>query len=281
MTEEKVLILGCGDIGQRLANCLDPKVYSVTGLRRNPPQDLTYLRYRQCDLNKASQLGDILQQNFSIIVVTMTPSEMNDAGYERAYVQTCANLVANLKAYQLKPRLLVFVSSSAVYAQKNGEWVDENSPTEPEGFSGKRLLEAEAIIRNSGFAHTVVRFSGIYGPGRNRLLEQVRHAKASASQHFTNRIHADDCARCLAHLIELRCADKKIDSVYLASDSLPVPMIDVVTWLAQQMGIEHYLSESATNERGNKRCRNQRLRDSGFVFRYPTYQDGYAELLGH
>jgi len=277
--QQKLLILGCGDIGQRLAQCLPQDAYTVTGLRRNPPADLPHLRYQACDAANAEALGDVLKQDFVVIVISMTPNERSDSGYERAYVRTCQNLVKELHRQSLKPRLLIFVSSSAVYAQVDAEWVDENSPVEPEGFSGKRLLEAEAIVQTSGYTHTIVRFSGIYGPGRNRLIEQVRQGKASASTHFTNRIHADDCARVLVHLIGLNSTGKVLQPVYLASDNEPTPMVEVVTWLAEQMGIENPGSDAAVNERGNKRCNNKRLLDSGFVFRYLGYRDGYAAVL--
>lgn len=277
--KEKLLIIGCGDIGQRLAQCLPHDVYEVTGLRRNPPQASAHLIYKTCDVNDRAQLSQVLQQNFSVIIITMTPGDRSDAGYQRAYVQTCQNVVDELHAQSLQPRLLIFVSSSAVYAQMDAGWVNENSATEPESFSGKRLLEAEAIIQNSGFTNSVVRFSGIYGPGRNRLIELVRQAKASASTHFTNRIHADDCARCLAHLIELNRDGQHLQSIYLASDSYPATMLEVVTWLAGQMNVENFLSDSAVNERGNKRCSNQRLLDSGFIFRYPDFREGYVELI--
>lgn len=277
--KERVLIVGCGDIGHRLAQCLPQVIYEVIGLRRNPPVDASFLHYQACDVTNAEELAEVLRQDFSVIVISMTPSERSDAGYQRAYVQTCQNLVNGLQAQSLKPRLLIFVSSSAVYAQMDGGWVDENSLAEPDGFTGKRLLEAEAIIQNSGYANTIVRFSGIYGPNRNRLIEQVRQGKASASEHFTNRIHADDCARSLAHLIELNRKGQKLQPIYLATDSAPVPMVEVVTWLAEQMGVKEFLSETATNERGNKRCSNQRLLDSGFMFRYPSFKDGYVELF--
>lgn len=279
MQQEKLLILGCGDIGQRLAQCLSQDAYSVTGLRRNPPEDLPYLRYQACDVTNAEELVEVLLQNFAVIVISMTPSERSDAGYERAYVQTCRNLVKGLEVQSLKPRLVIFVSSTAVYGQLDGSWVDENSPTEPVGFSGERLLEAETVIQNSGYTNIIVRFSGIYGPNRNRLIEQVKQKRASASTHFTNRIHADDCARSLAHLIELDRKGEKFQPIYLATDSVPSPMVEVVAWLAEQIGITEFLSESATNERGNKRCSNQRLLESGFVFRYPSFKDGYAELI--
>lgn len=279
LSKEQVLIVGCGDIGQRLAQYLPQNIYRVTGLRRTPPADLPFLHYQKCDVTDGLELKEILKQNFAVIVITMTPNERSDAGYERAYVQTCRNLVDSLNAQSLKPRLLIFVSSSAVYGQIDGSWVDESSPTEPEGFSGKRLLEAESIIQKSGFTNTIVRFSGIYGPDRNRLIEQVRQAKASSSQHFTNRIHADDCARSLAHLIELNRLGEKLQPIYLASDSAPATMLEVVTWLAQELGVADFLSDEAVNERGNKRCSNQRFLDSGFVFRYPTFKEGYAAVL--
>lgn len=279
LSKEQVLIVGCGDIGRRLAQCLPQDTYEVTGLRRNPPEDLPYLRYQACDVTNAEELAEVLRQNFAVIIISMTPSERSDAGYERAYVQTCRNLVAGLGAQSLKPRLVIFVSSTAVYGQLDGSWVDENSPTRPEGFSGQRLLEAESVIQNSGYPYSIVRFSGIYGPNRNRLIEQVKQKRASTSTHFTNRIHADDCARSLAHLIELDRKGENLQSMYLATDSAPAPMLDVVTWLAEQMGVAEFLSETAANERGNKRCSNQRLLDSGFEFRYPSYRDGYIELI--
>lgn len=279
LSKERVLIVGCGDIGRRLALSLPQESYDITGLRRTPPVDESFLRYQACDVTHSVQLGEVLKQDFSVIVISMTPSERSDAGYQRAYVQTCQNLADALQAQSLKPRLLIFVSSSAVYGQVDGSWVDERSPTEPEGFSGKRLLEAESIIQKSGFANTIVRFSGIYGPNRNRLIEQVRQKKASASTHITNRIHADDCAGSLAHIIELNRNGQHVQPIYLATDSAPVAMIDVVTWLAQQMGVVDFLSDEAVNERGNKRCSNQRLLDSGFVFRYPTFKEGYAAVL--
>jgi nucleoside-diphosphate-sugar epimerase len=278
-SQEKLLIIGCGDIGQRLARQLDQNRYAVTGLRRDPPTDLPFLQYRICDATRPDQLEPIVNNgNFDVIVISLTPAERSDAGYQLAYVQTCLNLVAGLKRYQQQPRLVIFVSSTAVYAQNDGSWVDEQSPTEPDSFSGKRLLEAEQIIQKSGLAHCIVRFSGIYGPGRTRLIEQVKQGRASASQHYTNRIHADDCAGVLAHLIEQQ-PRQNLASIYLASDSSPAPMFEVVSWMARQLDLGDFLAPDAANERGNKRISNQRLLGSGYELRYKDFRSGYAELL--
>lgn len=278
-SQEKLLIIGCGDIGQRLAHQLDPNNYQITGLRRHPPADLPYLQYQSCDVTAAGQLETVLgDENFDVIVISMTPAERSDAGYEQAYVHTCRNLVAGLKRYQRQPRLVIFVSSTAVYGQDDGSWVDEQSPTGPESFSGKRLLEAEQIIQRSGFAHCIVRFSGIYGPGRYRLIEQVKQGRASASSHYTNRIQADDCAGVLGHLIEQQRTHTLVP-VYLASDSSPAPMIEVVSWIAGQLGVTDFVAPDAVNERGNKRISNQRLLASGYKLRYEDFRSGYAELV--
>ncbi len=278
-TPSEVLILGCGDIGERLAKRLASKGYKTTGLRRSPRENLPHLNYQQCDLSQADALADVLQKPFSVIVITMTPSERSDQGYLQAYVNSCKNLVAQLASASLKPRLVIFVSSTAVYGQMDGDWVDENSPTEPTSFSGKRLLEAESLILQSDINGIVVRFSGIYGPNRNRLIEQVRNGQASSSSDYTNRIHADDCANSLAHLIELNRQAVPLENIYLASDNQPAPMIEVVSWLAEQLGVKKFLSNTATNERGNKRCSNKRLVSSGFTLQYPDYKKGYSALL--
>jgi nucleoside-diphosphate-sugar epimerase len=275
---EKCLIVGCGDLGRRLSQQLDHNHYDCVGLRRSIVPNIPGLSYSAIDVHDVDALKKILCDDFRIIVLSMTPNERSDSGYQQAYVQTTQNLVAYLNDLALRPRLIIFVSSTAVYAQDAGEWVDEQSPTMPTNFSGQRLLEAEKILQGSGLNHVILRFSGIYGPGRYRLIEQVKEKRASASTHYTNRIHADDCARALAHLIELD-KTKKMEPVYLASDSSPTPMIEVVSWIASQLNITDFLSADVINERGNKRISNRLLLDSGYQFLYPDFRLGYATLI--
>jgi len=280
LSKEQVLIVGCGDIGERFAKALPADLYSVTGLRRTPPQDNTYLHYKACNVTHGDELNAVIQQGaFDVIMVSMTPTERSDAGYELAYVQTCKHLVAALNAHHHTPRLVLFISSTAVYGQDDNAVVDESSPTLPDSFSGKRLLEAERCLQNSDFNSVILRFSGIYGPGRNRMIELVRQGRASLSPHITNRIHADDGAAALAYLVELSRKSVPLDPVYLVTDNAPVPMADVTTWLAQQMNIAHFAGLAGDAERGNKRCSNKRLLATGFTLRYPDYVAGYTAML--
>lgn len=281
-----VTILGCGDIGQRLAAQL-PADIAVVGLRRSPCTSQR-IQYRQADVADADSLRRHLPLQCEVIIITMTPSDYSDAGYQQAYVHTVDNLLTVLAEREAQPawrapQLILFVSSTSVYGQSNGEWVDESSATEPEGYSGQRLLEAEQRLQQSRYPATSVRFSGIYGPGRHRLIQQVRDGKGSPEPAadelplYSNRIHVDDCAGVLAHLLQ----QPTVQPLYLASDCEPSPLAEVKQWLATQMGYptEHLQPGPEAANRASKRCRNQRLLESGYRFRYPTYQQGYRQVL--
>lgn len=176
-----------------------------------------------------------------------------------------------------QPQRLLFTSSTAVYGQQAGEWVDESSPTEPADFAGQRLLEGEALVRSAPFPGTVLRLGGIYGPGRSSLIERARGGVSSASG-YTNRIHRDDAAAALAHLAAL----PQVEGTLIGVDSEPALACEVLSWLAQRLELpapRPGVVPSARAARGSKRCRNARLLATGFRFRYPTYREGYAALL--
>ncbi|MRT94982.1 NAD-dependent epimerase/dehydratase family protein, partial [Ancylomarina sp. 16SWW S1-10-2] len=149
----------------------------VTGVKRTPIEPS--LADIDCNMAWADccdqeQMNNLMSQHaFDVVVMTFTPAEMSDQGYQTGYVDTVTTVINALKQQSHQPRLLLFVSSSSVYGQKDASWVNEESPTEPSHYSGKRLLEAEALLSNSGYPYCCVRFSGIYGPGRRRLIEQV------------------------------------------------------------------------------------------------------------
>lgn len=276
---EKLLIVGCGDLGHRLAERAAELGYQATGIRRSPPDKApAYLNYVAADTANLSQLEKALAPSFDVVVVTMTPDERSDEGYHKAYVQTCENLNMALQNQLQSPRLVIFVSSTGVYTQNDGSWVDETSATEPERFSGQRLLEAERRIANCGFAHCIVRFSGIYGPGRNQLLNQVKEGRASLKARYSNRIHSADCVGVLLHLMERQRRDQPIDNLYVASDDEPAPMADVVNWLSMQLDVNEARFDPDESNLG-KRCDNRRLKESGYKFHYPDYRTGYSAVL--
>lgn len=266
---KRLLIAGCGDLGVRLARRMDARAWVTHGLRRHPEQLPPNIRPVQADLLDPDSLQSAAG-HWDALVYQATPDERTPQGYRAAYVQGLGNLLTVCRADRL-----IFVSSTAVYGQDAGEWVDEHSATEPTAFSGQILLEAEAL--GAGHGGLSVRFSGIYGPGREYLIRSLKSGRARCRPdppQWTNRIHAEDCAAVLGHLIEL----KSPEPVYCASDCRPAPRCEVLDWLAAQLGVPSPIRDQEDAGQG-KRVSNQRLIDSGFTFQYPDYSSGYRELL--
>ena len=268
---KRLLIAGCGDLGARLARRLDRGDWQVHGLRRRVetlPETVVPVR---ADLSDPGSLS-ALAGDWDAVVYQATPDAYDEAGYRAAYVEGLANLLA-----QVRSRRLIFVSSTAVFGQDNGEWVDESSDTRPPRFNGRVLLEAEALAGRSAPEPSVVRFSGIYGPGRDYLVRKVASGEASCRQHppqWTNRIHADDCAGVLAHLLSL----DRPEPLYCASDGQPATRCEVLDWLSARMGVAAPRREDRPGGQG-KRVSNARLLESGYRFIHPDYRSGYKEML--
>jgi len=275
----RVLIAGCGYVGCELGSQLFLDSHDVWGLRRKPVSLPPGIQPIEADLAGPGGCSEI-PSDIDWIFYLVSPSGTEDALYRRAYVENLQALLTALDRQGQTPRRLLFASSTAVYHQRDGSWVDENSPTLPEHFSGKRLLEAERLALHSKVPATVVRFGGIYGPRRTRLIDRVRAGRAvyPAKPQYTNRIHRDDCAGVLRHLIDL----ENPESIYNGVDSDPADQLTVFNWLAGVLGSPEPRPAGRgerSSERGNKRCRNDRLIRSGYTFRYPTFREGYTAVL--
>ena len=278
----QILIAGCGYVGTALGRIFAAEGSLVWGLRRRTQFLPLQIQPITADLHQAKTLLS-LPSGLDYLFYTAAPEKSDDTSYRLTYVEGLKNLVKSLEEQRIYPKRAFFTSSTAVYIQKNGEWIDEDSPAEARHFSGSRLLEAERFVSESPFPWTVVRFSGIYGPTRARLIEQIKRGEltaSGASVHYTNRIHRDDCAGLLHHLMLLESPR----GLYLGSDHEPARLCDVVRWLARQLEVSEANFtrgpwKAGDRFRSNKRCRNARVLESGYHFRYPTYRDGYADLL--
>lgn len=282
--QEKCLIMGYGDIGQRLSLRLLSAGYRVAAVSRSArAEPASIVELRQCDATNEGEISSLFKDDYDIVVVTLTPDDYSDEAYRHTYVRSMAAITRVLTQLARRPRLLLFVSSTSVYGQNDGRWVDETSPTEPCGYAGKRLLEAEHLLLGADLGGCVVRFSGIYGPGRETLLGQVRAGNGCQPEPavYTNRIHADDCAGVLEHLINYQARGASLEPIYLANDCEPVPLWELQQWLAARLGlpIGHLQPTSHNRRAGSKRCDNRRLLDTGYRFRYPSFREGYGELI--
>lgn len=279
---QHVLIAGCGKLGIRLGRLLAKDGATVHGLRRHTDALPDSIQPVQVDLGNRAELTRALPRNLDAVVYLATPGAYSDEAYRAAYVDGLANLLSALKETEHPPGRIVLASSTSVYGVNDGRWVDEETPAKPGAFSGMRLLEAETLLARAPYPGVVVRFGGIYGPGRNRMLDRVRKGTPVVDHppRYTNRIHQDDCVGVLAHLLRL----PEPMPLYLAVDDAPCPMAELTDWLADTMGLprpDHIAGDSGDIRGSNKRCSNKRLRASGYRFRYPDYRTGYAHMLGN
>ncbi len=273
-----ILIAGYGDIGTKLGRKLLLDGHRVYGLKRDTSSITSPVIPVSADLSRP--LANVaLPDELDQVVYILSAGGFNEQAYRQAYVDGVRHLTEALGEKLKRLKRFIFVSSTSVYGQNAGEWVNEQSLTQPRAFNGQIMLEAEKqvlALPNS----LVVRFSGIYGEGRNRMLNQVKAGQIATRQPviYSNRIHSDDCAGVLLHLSQMQNHEH---SLILASDHRPEALHDIQQWLADRLNVpvqkRHY--EVPSRRAGSKRINNQRLLDTGYKFVFPDYRAGYGEML--
>lgn len=274
---ERVLLAGCGDVGLRVAQRLRACGHEVYALRRHPPAGgQGGIHWLAGDLTAPATLG-ALPGGITRLVYLPAPDARDRAAYEAVFLTGLRALLAALDRTAL--RRVLFISSSAVYGEHAGGWVDEDTPARPPGFNGSVLLEAERWLAAQPVRSTVVRLAGLYGPGRLQLIDRLRAGLAVVPRdqvHWANRIHVDDAAAAIAHLLLLPDAGP----LYLGVDDTPLPLDVLYEHLAGLVGASPPPNGPAPAGVGSKRLSNARLRASGFVPRWPDARSGYAAVLG-
>ncbi len=276
-----ILVAGAGKLGLPLARLLVAAGHRVSAIRRSDPPPVAEGIHWYClDLEEPASLAP-LARDYDQAVIILTPASRSPEGYERAYQHAQDNLLAHLDGSRTRPACL-FVSATSVYAQDDGGWVDETSPAEPASYNGRSLLAAEHRILEYSPAPLVIRFAGIYGPARRRLLDQLRKPLSiqRSPPLYTNRVHQDDCIAILDFLAARQREGSNRHTIYIGADHCPAPKFEMMTWLAEAAGLAAPTPVDAPDDapRG-KRCSNRRLLDSGYAFRYPGYREGYAGML--
>lgn len=267
-----VLIAGCGDVGGELARRLLADGDVVYGLRRRTHLLPAGVRPVAGDVGDPVSLHP-MPAGIDVLCYTAAADARSPEAYRAAYVDGPRNVLRAV-ARTSSPRRVLFASSTRVYPQSGGEWVDEESPTEGDDAYARLLLEGEAAVRRAAASSVAVRFAGIYGPGRTRLVDRVR-AGDSCTGAWTNRIHRDDCAGVLRHLLRI----ERPLLLYLAADREPATQCAVMTWMAERLGLPAPSTTDAGDGSLGKRCRAARLVASGYEFEYPSYREGYGAVI--
>src|SRR3990167_1899379 len=228
-----LLIAGCGDVGTRLGLRLAEAGWTVYGLRRTVEKLPMHILPVAGDLQADGCLPSWPAGGLDYLVYCAAATVSDEAGYRAAYVDGLRRVLGWLAQHGQAPRRLLFVSSSSVYAQQAGEWVDETSPAEAAGFSGRIMREAEQLALHSGIAASVVRLTGLYGRGGEGLLNQGRGGYGGASEPplYGNRIHVDNAAGLLACLLQADARGLRLAGCYIGVDDEPAPLPGVVARL--------------------------------------------------
>ncbi|MFB6304940.1 MAG: SDR family oxidoreductase [Haloferacaceae archaeon] len=289
----RVVVVGCGYVGLELGRQLAARGHDVTGVRRSDA-GLDAVRAAGLDAVRADATDahslDAVPDADWLVFAASSGGRGADAARE-VYVGGLETVIESFAARADPPERLVYTSSTGVYGDHGGGWVDEATPVDPTTEKTRVLAEAERVARETaadrGIDGTVVRFAGLYGPDRYRL---ERYLEGPVTEGYLNMIHRDDAAGAVAHLLR---TDRARDEVVLAVDDEPVSKWAFADWLAAQCGVgkppkrtvEDRLSAGDLSEAGrrrlrtSKRCSNERLRSYGYAFRYPTYRQGYRPAI--
>ncbi|MDQ0924726.1 nucleoside-diphosphate-sugar epimerase [Pseudarthrobacter sp. W1I19] len=276
-----ILLAGCGDLGTEAGLRFAALGHRVVGWRRSPSKLPAAIEGVAADLS-APNLPPV-PADTAAVVISIAADSPTEAAYQAAYVRGVGNILDALKRDGVTPDRVLFVSSTAVYGDAGGGWVDEETPPAPAGFSGRILMEVEELLRErlagTSTAAVSLRLGGIYGPGRTRLIDQVRSGSAvvPVDIRYTNRIHRDDAAGAIVHLATMTAEPAP---VYVGVDDDPAGLGTVLRFLAGELGMaEPPVGDAGPARAGNKRCSNKLLRGTGFGFTFPSFREGYRDIL--
>jgi len=289
----RVAILGCGYVGLELCRQLIADGHDVVGVRRSE-DGISAIE----DAGGAAVKADVTDHDglsavpaVDALVFAASSGGRGAEAARRVYVEGLETVVDHFSSRETPPDRLVYTSSTGVYGDHGGDWVDETTPLNPTTEKTRVLAEAERVAletaADAGIDGTVARFAGLYGPDRYRL---ERYLEGPVTEGYLNMVHRDDAAGSVAFVLD---EDLLRDEVVLVVDDEPVDKWDFADWLADQCAVpappkqtnaerlaDDDLSETARRRiQTSKRCSNERLRTLGYSFVHPTYRSGYRNAI--
>ena len=285
----RVLIVGCGYVGQAAGAVLAQQGHEVFGLRRSGAGGAELLGAGIIPL-----IGDVtnpeslalLPGPFEWVVNTVSAGRTGAEAYCETYLEGTRNLITWLQ--NAPPLAFVYTSSSGVYGQNDGSIVDENSPVEPENDTGQILVATERLLleaaREQALPAAILRVAGIYGPDRGYWLRQFLQGQAvleGQGLRWLNMIHRDDVAGCIIAALK----SGRAGEIYNAADDEPVTQRALFEWLARTLGkpMPPEAPENSSQRMRavtNKRVSNRKLKaELGYQFEFPTFREGFTAEL--
>lgn len=286
----RIAVLGCGYVGLEL--CRQLTDHDVIGVRRSAAGidaiEATGARALRADVTDRKALSAV--PDVDALVFSASSGGRDASAARTVYVEGLETVIDQFGARENPPEQLIYTSSTGVYGDHDGGWVDEQTPIQPTTEKTRVLAEAERIAREYAAEHgidgTVVRFAGLYGPNRYRL---DRYLDGPVTEGYLNMVHRVDAAG----TVRFALTERPEVETLLAVDDEPVSKGEFAKWLADQCGVDtpelqtkaERLAEGDLSTPAkrriltSKRCSNDLLRELGYQFDYPTYRDGYQDAI--
>lgn len=272
-----IQIAGAGYVGKAMAEYFLEKKQRVSALVRSEESKkaLTAMGIDAvaCDLRQGLPIQ--APQNPHFVIIALSPGERKLEAYQDTYLKGVRHYLEFLKT-QRRPSLIVYLSSTGVWKDRGGEWVDETTAVD-QGEDALRdvLIAAEEQVLNSGLPGVVLRLGGIYGPGRNRLQSIIAGYDLPESRDkYVNWIHRDD----LVDMIQLVFNSAQDGSIYNVTDGVPKLQSEFYVHIRQMLGLTVPTSASHEKKICGKRVCNDKIKKLGMQLRFPTVFDGYLDL---
>lgn len=271
----RILQIGCGGLGTLIAQAALAQGHDLTIVRRSRKPVTPGAQALTLDVVRGVGVSALAAVPADILLYCLAPVE--GQSYQQTYVEGLRHVLANVSMDSLKH--VFFISSTGIYGEHHGEWIDDDTPAIPADAEGQVMLDAERLLDGLTCGHTALRVSGIYGPQRLYLLRLLQNQERWPRQtHWTNRMHEQDVAAAVVHLYQQVADGKALPGHCILTDGIPATQHEVLQWLAAQQQLPAPATPPLQPQSG-KRIRNRFLQHTGFKLQFADYQAGYASIL--
>lgn len=266
-----IAILGAGYLGKEVAALWTKRGYHVTATTRHPErlESLSHVAQKCVILKESNEeiLSPLILDN-DLLLITIAASGPDF--YESAYLKT-AQAIRNLAQENQSSRRVIYTSSTSVYGDHQGLWVDETSDLKGKTEQSKILIETEKLLlslQEIGWHVCILRLAEIYGPRREistRLHSHKGSVLPGAGQNFSNMIHQEDAVAAIDYALR-----HHLEGVYnLADDDHPTRK-ELYDEVARKFHLPpvQWDPKYDSYHQGNKRVSNHKIKSEGFTFRY-------------
>lgn len=262
-----VLILGCGQTGLALAQQLQQKGHAVSCISRQDKQIAPIQHITQ----NIHDLSLDAMPLFDWVYVILSPDQRSVEQYQRIFIDTARPVFLALQSHPVQR--VIFISSTRVYGENSGEWIDDNTRPYTNDPIGQCLIAAE-LLWSAYWQNklTIIRPSGLYQANSVYLRRLAHDTTHITVRHWTNRIHREDLVGFLVFLSTL----KQPEPSYVLSDQQPMLQSQIINILREQEGLP-LLNVAIDLPETGKRINASRFLQSGYSLKYLSFEDTYKK----